>query len=158
MGPQVAKPGDTVQIARSASSTSTTGTTILPFDNTIPQITEGDEYLSRAITPTSAINVLQVETEVLGANNGATLAMAVALFQDATANALSATGQRYSGASNLTRFSIKHAMAAGTTSATTFRVRMGGASAGTTTFNGEAGAGLFGGVANSFLQINEVMV
>ena len=48
-------------------------------------------------------------------------------------------------------------MLAATTSSTTFRVRGGGGQAGTTTFNGEASARLFGGVMASFMRVRELM-
>ena len=49
-------------------------------------------------------------------------------------------------------------MVAGTTSATTFKIRLGTASAGTTTFNGVAGARFFGGIMNSGISITEIQV
>jgi hypothetical protein len=48
-------------------------------------------------------------------------------------------------------------MTSGTTSATTFKVRAGANAAGTTTFNGTAGARLFGGVMASSMVIREVL-
>jgi hypothetical protein len=52
--------------------------------------------------------------------------------------------------------SFKHTMTSGTTSPTTFRFRAGGNVAGTTTFNGNAGARIFGGVMASSIVIQEV--
>jgi hypothetical protein len=48
-------------------------------------------------------------------------------------------------------------MTSGTTSATTFRVRAGASSAGTTTFNGSGGARFLGGVYASSIVIQEVL-
>lgn len=50
---------------------------------------------------------------------------------------------------------FNHIMTAGTTSATTFKVRCGGNAAGTTTFNGQATARKYGGVMASSIQITE---
>jgi hypothetical protein len=50
---------------------------------------------------------------------------------------------------------MTHYMTAGTTSATTFKVR-GGVNAGTLTFNGEVGARLFGGVCASSITVTEI--
>jgi hypothetical protein len=47
-------------------------------------------------------------------------------------------------------------MAAGTTSATTFRVRAGMGGAGTLTVNGQGGVRRFGGVAASSITIREI--
>ena len=47
-------------------------------------------------------------------------------------------------------------MTAGTTSATTFKVRIGGNSSVTVTLNGQSGARRLGGVASSSITITEV--
>lgn len=147
--------GDTVQVVNSQVTALATGTTIIPRDDTIPQITEGDQYLSLAITPTSASNTLIIDV-VIALSNSANTEIIAALFQDSTANALKAACS-YNGALDATRtISFRHIMTAGTTSATTFRVRAGGANAGTTTLNGIAGARLFGGVAASSITITEI--
>ena len=46
-----------------------TGSTTIPFDDTIPQITEGNEVMTLAITPTSASSKLLVNVDVSGASN-----------------------------------------------------------------------------------------
>jgi len=46
-------------------------------------------------------------------------------------------------------------MTAGTTSATTFKLRAGGAAASTITINGYAGARRYGGVMYSFIEVTE---
>ena len=35
--------------------------TVMPYDNTKPQITEGDQYLSRTVTPTTSGNLLKID-------------------------------------------------------------------------------------------------
>lgn len=132
-----------------------TGTTLIPHDNTIPQITEGDEYLSLAITPTSATNTLKIEVVVMLSHSSATY-LIPALFQDSTADALKAASEFNSTAGGTVSVAFTHVMTAGTTSATTFRVRCGGAGAGTTTFNGDTGTQRFGGVAPSSIIITEI--
>jgi hypothetical protein len=47
-------PGDILQVQRTDTGVVATGTTLIPFDNTPPQNTEGDQYMSQAITPSSA--------------------------------------------------------------------------------------------------------
>jgi hypothetical protein len=149
-------PGAVVQRQRTASGAVATGTTVLPWDDTIPQSTEGDQYLSQAITPTSAANLLEIEALLnlspAGANN-----MTAALFQDATANALAANTISTAAATASTLVPIRHVLLAALTTATTFKVRAGGNAAGTTTFNGVASGRLFGGVIGSFLEAREVM-
>src|SRR5215475_8044537 len=132
-----------------------TGTTIIPFDDTIPQITEGNEYMTCSITPKSATSRLIVDVTWNGTNSSATATMTVALFQDSNANAIAAAPYAYPGASYAFGVRFMHTMTSGTTSTTTFRVRAGSATAGTTTFNGAAGARIYGGVMASSIVITE---
>lgn len=148
--------GSTVQVVSTQSGAVATGTTIMPLDDTIPQITGGNEYLTASITPTSATNFLEIEVHMLLATSAASGFMTAALFQDATANALAAAVQWASTAGGIVHVSFKHRMLAGTTSATTFRARAGGHSAGTTTFNGWGGNRMFGGVMASSITVKEL--
>ena len=135
-----------------------TGTTITPVDDTIPQNTEGVEFMTLSITPKNTANILKIEVTV---NHGhsvvGAVTMTTALHQDSTANALAAVNDLNSagsvGGTVCTTFT--HTMAAGTTSSTTFKVRIGGGAAGTTTFNGALGARRFGGVMASNITITE---
>ena len=144
------------QIQTTVSSAVATGTTLIPADDTIPQITEGDQYLTQAITPISATSLLEIDVELVLSSNS-TGRMTVALFQDATANALAAVGS-YIGSTG-TEFTIplKFLVASGTTSSTTFRVRAGMQNAGTTTVNGVGGARTYGGVLQSRISIKEYL-
>ena len=153
------KTGAVLQIRHGLDSGMMTGSTTLPFDNTIPQNTEGDQYFSQAITPVAAANLLQIEHLGNYASSNTTTAFLVALFQDSTANALAATqNNRVGTAGSPCCAHLFHQMIAGTVSATTFKIRAGTNAAGTTTANGSAGAGIFGGVMDSYLQAREIMV
>ena len=146
--------GKIVQVVQYETSAVATGTTILPLDDTIPQNTEGDEYMTLAITPTNANNILLI-TVSAHLSNGAGGTFAAALFQDSTANAL-AVGSTLIAASSLLLITFSHKMTAGTTSATTFKIRGGCSSAGTTTFNGVSGNRRYGGVLASTITITEI--
>ena len=81
----------------------------------------------------------------------------VALFQDATANALAAaSGSSIAGVGIGATIGFTHWMTAGTTSSTTFRVRAGQDNAGTFTFNGTGTARRYGGVYASSITITEI--
>ena len=142
------------QIQSTQTSTVATGTTVIPFDNTIPQITEGDQYMTLVITPTNAGSTLEIDVEAVVSSSVANN-MIGALFQDATANAVKATVSNIGAGTANTVLRIKHLMTAATVSATTFRVRIGGSGAGTTTFNGSNATQLFGGVCASSIVIKE---
>lgn len=146
--------GQPVQKVSTNASAVAIGTTIMPFDDTIPQITEGDQYMTQAITPKSTSNTLVIEANLMLASSTAN-DLSIALFQDATANALAATSAYQGTANGQTQVTLRHRMTAGTTSSTTFRIRAGGSVAGTTTFNGQGGARKFGGITVSAITITE---
>lgn len=148
--------GSVVQVVNTQTGAVATGTTVLPSDDSIPQNTEGDQYMSLAITPKSATNKLKIDIVIVMASSAAgTSVMTAALFQDSTVSALAALSQV--GSSNgQTHIGFTHWMTAGTTSATTFKVRGGGSAAGTTTFNGHSGGRHMGGVMASSITITEI--
>jgi len=147
--------GSVVQVVNVQTGAVATGTTALVFDDSIPQITEGDEYMTLAITPKSATNKLKIDITV-HLDCGADGNLGAALFQDATAGALAAMHSRPNSSDALC-ISFSHYMAAGTTSATTFKVRCG-SNSGTTTFNGIGAGRIFGGVMASSITITEIKV
>lgn len=146
-----------VQRVYTSDAAVATGTTVMPDDDTIPQNTEGDQYMSLSITPTSASNRLRIYVKAYLSQSTGTH-MTYALFQDTTANALTA-GMYYNTTNGriLGPAILMYEMAAGTTSSTTFKFRAGDNTAGTTTFNGESGARLLGGVCNSVMIIEEII-
>jgi hypothetical protein len=150
--------GAVVQVVKTLTGAVATGTTVIPFDDTIPQNTEGDEFMSLAVTPTDAANLLKIDVVFFGTSN-ATNWITVALFMNAVANALAAFAnfQLTATAGNNSVFTFY--MLAGTTSTITFKVRAGrDASAGTTvTFNGQSGGRIFGGVMASSITITEIV-
>jgi hypothetical protein len=159
MGPGVKRTGDVVQVLYASTASVVSCATLMVFDDTIPQITEGDEVLTQAITPTSLVNNLFIEASVFGAHSASPLYAGMALFQDATANALSATHQSFSLSRLETNFTLYHKMVAGTVSSTTFRIRCGPQTSGTFYTNAihTSGTRMFGGVSTCHLQVTEVM-
>ena len=152
-----ATPGSLLQTVFTETGAFGNSTTLIPFDDTIPQITEGTEYMTCTITPKSATSRLIIDVNWLGTFSGAGVAgVAAALFQDATANAIAAAWGISAAASTVIAVPLQHVMTSGTTSATTFRVRMGSSVAGTITMNGASSARLFGGVMASSIVIQEV--
>lgn len=149
--------GSFVQVVNTQTGAVTTGSTVIPIDDTIPQNTEGNEVMTLAITPTNASNKLKITAIVFGANTGGGRILA-ALFQDSTAGALAAGRNASQGANVEGMVMFTHYMTAGTTSATTFKIRAGGSDAGTFTFNGVGGAREFGGVIASSITIEEIKV
>ena len=154
MGVGVPRTGAILRSTRSQTGAVATGTTVLPVDDTIPQNTEGDQYLTASQVVTSGLNLLQVTAVAFLASN-TEQSLTCALFRGATANALAAVTE-YQVAGGVINFKFVHVVLAGTAGSTTFNVRAG-AGAGTISFNGSSGGRLFGGVAASSLLIEEVM-
>jgi len=148
--------GNILQVVNFQTGAVATGTTIIPLDDTIPQNTEGTEFMTLAITPTSSSNKLLIQIKAFFTHSDNNIWLAGALFQDATANALAATTFFQPQATANAPVVMNHYMTAGTTSSTTFKLRAGGMAVGTTTFNGQATARRFGGVMASSITIMEI--
>lgn len=149
--------GSVTQVVETSSSAVATGTTAMPFDDTIPQNTEGDQFLSLAITPKATANKLLIEVVCYYAFSGQDYIVG-AIFQDSTADALAAGVGSYPLNSETGIIVLRHYMTAGTTSATTFKFRLGQANPGqTVTVNGLSGARKLGGVFATRMTITEVV-
>lgn len=149
-------PGIRIQLQRSDDGASATGTTLIPFDNTVPQNTEGDQFMSRAITPSSAASLLRVRGQFNVACSAVSY-VGAALFQDSAANALKST-LKLASVNEAFALSLDHRLLSTTTGSTTFKIRIGGNLAETITFNGEGGNPIYGGTMNSFLEVEELQV
>lgn len=148
--------GKVLQVVNVDNSTASTSTTVIPDDLTIPQNTEGKEIMTLAITPGNSSNKLFIDVSINGVDSSGSLDMNGALFQDSTANALTACNEWIAGGTG-TDLAMKHYMTAGTTSETTFKVRVGPGTSGTMTYNGRnSGDSLFGGVMKSTMTIWEI--
>lgn len=150
-------PGDVIQPSVSVSGASSTGTTTLPFDDTIPQKTEGNQYLSTSITPTSKINVIEIGWQAQLANS-ATGVMTSALIVAGATDAVSAIATGYRTGGDPVVHTGRYRQQAGSTSSITVAVRAGLNNAGTTTLNGTAGARELGSVSDSYIAVKEIMV
>lgn len=119
-------------------------------------ITEGVELITVSITPKSATNrlVINFQSTVVDISSS-TARLATGLFQDSTTNALATTmDYGFSEAQPTARSNIYYEMAAGTTSATTFRVRMS-ADTGAFYVNGDQAGRLYGGGLGFRLSVEE---
>ena len=148
--------GNILQVVNYQTGALATGTTTIPIDDTIPQNTEGNEYMTLAITPTNASSKLLINVQAFLSHSVANSWMTGAIFQDSTANTLAAFANYQTIATGANILSFDHYMTAGTTSLATFKFRAGGSLAGTTTFNGASGLRLFGGTAASSITIMEI--
>lgn len=146
--------GFVVQVQSTNYAGVATGTTIIPGDDTVPQNTEGTEFMTQAITPKSATNILVIDVVFFGSVSAGD-DIIVALFQDTTADAIAATNVLNATANGRMILTLRHRMVAGTTSATTFKVRAGGDASSTISFNGVGGTVRFGAATKSNITITE---
>lgn len=130
--------GSVIQEAYVNTATGQTAyTNVIPEDGTIPQNTEGDQIASLAFTPKLASSTLKVEFTA-SAITGGSYRVVGALFVDSTANALD------THVATNAPVVIRYYVAAGSTSARTYKVRFGPAAAGTAYLNGNFGTAAFG--------------
>ncbi len=151
--------GIVVQAVSTWDGTSSTGTTVMPADNTTPQITEGVEFTTLAITPTSVSNTLLIYALVHMENTGVGM-RTIALFNtDSHATNALAVGNAYElTASRMTSQVLQHTMTAPSASSTTFSIRGGGETVGTTRFNKHNNGDFYNGLLRSGIVIMEIQV
>lgn len=145
--------GAVLQTAYASTTALGTFTTTIPRDDTIPQNTEGTEALTCSITPLSASSNLLVHASGFF-DTSASVRVVCALFRDTTADAIAARLQFLAAAEG--HFDIEVRVAASSTSATTFKLRIGPSSAATIYLNGQGGTRLFGGVGITTMTIMEL--
>jgi hypothetical protein len=136
-----------------------TGTTTIPEDDTVPQNTEGTEFLSQSITPVSATNSVLIQVVIhlaASATDAKGQNLIAALFRDSTASAI-AVGCNITGGANNCAVPVVFSWVESSigASATTFKVRAGSGIAATVTMNGQAGSRLFGGRLISSITLTE---
>lgn len=146
--------GVPVQVAVAQFPDADTGTTTIPKDDTAPQSSEGTEFMTIDFTPRFAGSTLIIEVLFVGAYS-TTDDLIAALFKDSDASSFSAAGEG-GAAGALRNVKLQASVSAGGTTLRTYKVRAGGAAAGTVTFNGSAGTRLFGsGVNKSYIKVTE---
>lgn len=146
---------ETVESVTNATFTIGSGDQI-PFDNTIPQNTEGEEVLTATITPSSNANKVLVTCEVNCVPSTAGPSGAIlALFKNSDVNAIAARAESLDAEHRCVVFSYIDSPA--TTSATTYKLRCG--YAGTYGYYINAfgnGTSIFGGVMQSSIRLTEI--
>mgnify|MGYP003680455708 CR=1 FL=1 len=150
--------GSVLQVVYAQDLTVKTTTTAIPHNDTIPQNDEGVEVVSLAITPTSSSSKLVFIATGVCASTVSQNQYIIALYQDSTSNALACVSCRGTAQThNEQNLTLNYHMTAGTTSATTFKIRLG-TGGGTLTTNGKQGGRFFGGVQTTALTIMEIAV
>jgi ECM component-binding autotransporter adhesin len=148
--------GTSVQTVYAELTTHTTGTTSMAGGaDTVPQNTDGTQLVTVSITPKATANKLNIFVSAPATNSGV-VNMWCGVFQDSTASALFATPIGIPVAEVIVPIAFNYQMTAGTTSSTTFKVRIGNiAGASTWAVNGLTTARRLGGSARVTITVIE---
>lgn len=143
----------------STVTANTTVSTNIPLDDTIPQSTEGYEFITVTHTPKSTTSILVVEATVHANSGNFNCPMIVALFKDTDTSAVCASLQYISsqGYLNIDPCRLVFKEVAGSTSARTYKIRVGpgNSSAVTTGINQAYNQRFLGGIVMSSLRVTE---
>ena len=80
-----------VQVVNIQTGEFDTGTVTTPLDDTIPQNTEGNEFMTLAITPTNANNKLKIDVTVNISHSVTNPTFITSIFQNSIANAIASS-------------------------------------------------------------------
>lgn len=122
--------------------------------NTIPTNTEGSQLTTVPITPKSSSDICVVDAWTLFNSSVAGFGQ-IAVFQDATTNALGTTVADIATSGQSVPLRVHFSFTCGTTSATTLKLRFGLDRTGTSTVNGQSSSQIGGGVQYSGIEVNE---
>lgn len=154
----VAGSGRLVQFVSDTDSNLASGTGTIPADNSIPQNTEGDQYMSIDVTPEYASSELLIEFSGVFASSINGGQVVNALFKNSDVSALAATAVTCDNNAAPYTFALRHVEPSSNTMLRTYKIRAGGHVSSTTTFNGtNSSTGLYGGVCASVLTVKEIL-
>lgn len=150
--------GTVLQVVNTSVTAYSSSSTTMPYDDTIPQNTEGFEILSVSITPKSATNKLKITVSAnLSTSTTGGVGIGMALFQDSNASAIASSISTLYTIGAVLTIPLVYYMTAGTTASTTFKVRAG-CNTGSTYLNGTNASRFHGGIAVSSITIEEIQV
>ena len=156
IGPGTPVTGDIIQEVSTVTAVVRTGTTVAVNDGTTPQIAEGDLYIWATMTSTNPVNPIMLDSIAAFSTSSVATRMIAHVHRNSEANALltSVTTNVSNGLQDT--LSLKGLVATTTTGAAGYYYIFGTANGGTTTFNGEGGASMFGPSLVSYFMISEV--
>lgn len=148
--------GTIVGTGSSPYATSVNLTTQIPWDDTIPQVTEGTQVISVNVTAQSALNSFRVRFSGEVATSASSWVVA-AVFADGAANAIAGSGvlcEETTGSGRPIVFDFIYTP--GDTTTHTLTVRVGPDSAVTVRMNGAATVRRLGGIMAAMLSWDEI--
>lgn len=151
------RPGQVVQDTSFIHAGTASGTTVIPYDNTKPQATEGVGLPIFSIVPTSPVNVILNEACVRLTYSVAAK-LTLSLIKSGVADSLAATWGNVSAADDPATLYLSDIVQARSSSSLVFSYRAGGSVAGTVYYNQLSSGGMYGGVLKSSYRQAEIMV
>lgn len=159
VGTRLLGAGSVIQVVSGETSSEFSIATAMSAGST-PQSTDGVEVVTATITPKSATSVLLIEFRANGSSNNVAANHSIALFRDSTASALAAAHNTFgaaTGGNTDYRLDIQHRLVAGSTTATTFKIRIGPSNASFISYVNRSYAGTrFGGGNIARITITEI--
>ncbi|WP_428246743.1 hypothetical protein [Ferrovibrio sp.] len=131
-------------------------TSVIPGDDTKPQISEGVEIAAVSITPKSAASLLRVTAYMpfIQTSSGTAATGVLSIYRDAIADARATGVCNFPGLHNNHCLTL-HEEAAGSTAATSFSMRWGTDQNVAMYINGHSSSRLFGGALRCLLIVDE---
>ena len=131
-----------------------TGTTLIPYDNTVPLVTEGTQLFAVAITPRTTSSKIRLEFTLLNDSNTSARHLTIAIFRGTTC--VYATDNYVRSAGQPQPISVDFVDSPNTVAATTYSVRIGASGTGTWYVNQTTAAVTYGGVSTSTYVLSEI--
>lgn len=156
-GDVVVPPGSVIQTQYAEYTANADILTTIPYDDTIPQNTEGTEILSRTITPRFSDSQILLTFQGFYSISVTTHGIC-SLFRDSISNALAAeAGSVITGGLNGV-MALAYLDSPATVGPVTYKIRVGPQNAGTLRMNGTPTARVFGGASRATLVAQEIKV
>lgn len=142
----------------STHSGAKSATTILPYDSTIPQNTEGTEVteLATAITPKLSSSKIKVTVTIPVIDVGTNIVWVGALFKDSDASAINVTPFTSTNTNYPCFYTLVYYEDASSTSERTYKFRYGPGTAGTTYIGRSAAGVTFGDALQYSMVVEEI--
>lgn len=159
--PGMKLPGDTLQMVQTFTGALGTTTASYSSADAIPTSSNGAQFMSQSITPTSSANILVGMAEAnISINSPGPIAASI--LRDSAATAMAAAMGFIASSGQNSTLRVSFATSSLSTAATTFKVNLGAVAGGLTiAFNGTYITGspvrLWGGACDSNITVSEIM-
>jgi hypothetical protein len=148
--------GSIVKISKFTEFNYISTTSIIPFDDTIPQNTEGLPIFSAFIAPSSSSNLIRVRVSLYCSSPSGSSTCVFAVFRGTNANAIFATSEYFDTALETKQIQFEFFDSPATTSSTQYSIRVGVASASNTISINGTNSRRLGGAGQCTIVLEEI--